>query len=63
MHIAIPAHAAARYRGELVGLPTRVCRLLVQAWLDRLERRIARAATRLDRAGLLDNVGHSRHHD
>jgi hypothetical protein len=57
--VALPA--CAPYRSEPVRLPTRVCRLLVHAWLARLERRIARAVTRLDRAGLLDEAGQSLH--
>jgi hypothetical protein len=68
MHIAIAdptiaLRAGAPYRGEPVRLPTRVCQLLVQVWLNHLERRIEQAVIRLDRAGLLDDAGHSRRHD
>jgi hypothetical protein len=66
MHIAIAdptiaLRAGALCRSEPVRLPTRLCRLLVQAWVNRLERRIERAVTRLGRAGLLDDAGQSRH--
>ena len=36
-------------------LPGQVCRMLVQAWLRHLERRIEVAVSRLDRAGLLED--------
>jgi hypothetical protein len=68
MHIgiadpAIALRAGAPYCSEPVRLLTRVCRLWAQMWLNRLERRIERAGTRLDRAGLLDNDGRAARHD
>jgi hypothetical protein len=58
--------AARQRRAEDVGrltvraaafmsLPGQVCRMLVQAWLRHLERRIEVAVSRLDRAGLLED--------
>jgi hypothetical protein len=58
--------AARQRRAEYVGrltvraaafmdLPGQVCRMLVQAWLRHLERRIEVAVGMLDRAGLLED--------
>ncbi|HLJ06147.1 MAG TPA: hypothetical protein VKT26_07735 [Acetobacteraceae bacterium] len=44
----------------LVGLPMRFCRMLVHAWLRRLERRIQAAVGALDEARLLDESPQSR---
>jgi hypothetical protein len=38
-----------------MSLPGQICRMLVQAWLRHLERRIEVAVGRLDRAGLLED--------
>jgi hypothetical protein len=38
-----------------INLPRQVCRMLIQAWLRHLERRIEAAVDRLDRAGLLED--------
>ena len=48
-------HASGRRRGRGSRLPVRLFRILVQAWLNGLERRIHRSFGKLDRAGLLDN--------
>ncbi len=50
-----------QHAATLVGLPTRVCRMLVQAWLRRLEKRIQSAVGTLDRAGLLEDSPRGRY--
>ncbi len=45
------------------GLPARLCRMLVEAWLRRVERRITVAVGRLDRAGLLEGSTRGRRLD
>jgi hypothetical protein len=54
-------HAEAQSRVEPRGPAIRLCRFLVQAWMHRLERRIACAVAKLDRAGLLDDPPEGRY--
>jgi len=61
MNMAIASDADTGRR--LQSFSARIGRTLIEVWLQRLERRIERAAGRLDRAGLLDRNGRTRRGD